>query len=99
LRVRLAGRHQRPGHRPHHLRGLIRRQLLRAQRALRADHLEIQRRREDLRLGHDRRPHPLLRRPPPAPPPPPPPVHPPPSPSRSTTAASTRSSATATTST
>ncbi len=66
LRLRLARRHERPRPRPDDLRRLLRRHLLRAQRPLRAHQLEVQRARADLRLGHDRRPHRLLRRPRPA---------------------------------
>ena len=51
LRVRLPRRHDAPGHRPDGLPRLLRRHLLRAQRAHRADQLELRRGREDLRLG------------------------------------------------
>ena len=52
-----------PRPRPDHLRGLLRRHVLRAERPLGPDRLEVRRGRAHLRLGDDRRADGLLRRP------------------------------------
>ncbi len=63
LRVRLASRHQRAWFGADHIPGLLRRHVLCTRRSLRTRRLALSRRRQDLRLGHNRRADRLFRQP------------------------------------